>query len=87
MTDSQDKGVERGSEPLVECMGKAVPSAVACTEGNTLLSFGQGAACCRGESWPCKGLFQSPWFSPCIAVSLVPGLTAGISAAFSLVNP
>lgn len=44
-TDSQDKGVERGSEPVVfiEHMGEAVLSAVTCAKDNTLLSFGKGA--------------------------------------------
>lgn len=72
MTDSQDKGVERGSEPVAERMGKAVPCAVTRTADSTLLSFGQGALCCRRESWPCKGPFQSPWFSPHKAVSFSP---------------
>lgn len=42
ITDSQDKDVERSSKPVafIEHMGKAVPSATTCTEGNTLLSFG-----------------------------------------------
>lgn len=45
ITDSQDKGVERGSEPVafIEHMGKAVLSAVTRTKDNTLLSFGRGA--------------------------------------------
>lgn len=45
ITDSQDKGVERGSEPVafIEHIGKAVLSAVTCTKDNTLLSFGKGA--------------------------------------------
>lgn len=45
ITDSQDKGVERGSEPVafIEHMGKSVLSAVTCTKDSTLLPFGQGA--------------------------------------------
>lgn len=45
ITDSQDKGVERGSEPVafIEHIGKAVLSAVTCTKDSTLLSFGKGA--------------------------------------------
>lgn len=45
ITDSRDKGVERGCEPVTftEHVGKVVLSAVTHTKGNTLLSFGQGA--------------------------------------------
>lgn len=45
ITDSQDRGVEKGSEPVafIEHMGKAVLSAVTCTKDNTLLSSGRGA--------------------------------------------
>lgn len=45
ITDSRDKGAERGSEPVTftEHVGKVVLSAVTYTKGNTLLSFGQGA--------------------------------------------
>lgn len=84
ITDSQDKGVERGSEPVavIEHMGKADLSAVMCIKDNTLSSFGQEAPCCGRESWPFTGPFQSP----CVAVSLFSRLMAEIGVALSVVN-
>lgn len=84
ITDSQDKGVERGSEPVavIERMGKADLSAATRIKDNTLLSFGQEAPCRGRESWPFMGPFQSP----CVAASLFSRLMAEIGVALSVVH-